>query len=80
MPYIQYLTISSTVGRFIFVEIVYFSRWWKEQNETIRNDVRHLVANGQLEFINGGWCMNDEAVTLYSDIIDQMSLGSKYFK
>lgn len=37
-----------------------------------------MVANGQLEFTNGGWCMNDEAVTHYVDIIDQMSLGSKY--
>ena len=37
--------------------------------------VSKLVQNGQLEFINGGWCMNDEAGTDYNAIIDQMSEG-----
>jgi len=66
------------MSRFIFVEIAFFQRWWNTQNETVRSVVKNLVAHGQLEFINGGWCMNDEAVTHYADIIDQMSLGSKY--
>jgi hypothetical protein len=37
--------------------------------------VRKLVANKQLEFVNGGWCMNDEAAADYNAIIDQMTLG-----
>jgi len=55
--------------------MAFFERWWNGQNETVRNIVMKLVVNGQLEFINGGWSMNDEAVTHYADIIDQMSLG-----
>lgn len=35
---------------------------------------------GRLEFVNGGWCMNDEATTHYSAIIDQMSLGLHFLQ
>ena len=53
---------------------IYISRW-NEQSEDKQNVVRQLVDDGRLEFINGGWCMNDEATTHYSDIIDQMTWG-----
>jgi hypothetical protein len=43
--------------KFIYVEIAFFERWWAEQNEYTKQIVRDLVARGQLEFINGGWCM-----------------------
>ncbi|XP_078285445.1 lysosomal alpha-mannosidase [Rhinoraja longicauda] len=64
--------------RFIYVEIAFFYRWWKQQTEATKKVVTQLVNEGRLEFVNGGWCMNDEATTHYSSIIDQMTLGFQF--
>ena len=40
-------------------------RWYYDQTESMRNAVKNLVRNGQLEFISGGWCMHDEAAANY---------------
>ena len=68
--------------RFIYVEIAFFERWWNEQNtgqnEAMRTKVKNLVKEKQLEFINAGWCMNDEAATHYNAIIDQMTYGLNF--
>lgn len=40
--------------------------------------VKQLVSQKQLEFVNAGWCMNDEASTHYNAIIDQMTLGESW--
>ncbi|GIY01661.1 lysosomal alpha-mannosidase, partial [Caerostris darwini] len=61
--------------KFIYVETAFFSRWWNEQHDSMRHAVKKLVCNGQLEFIGGGWSMNDEAAAHYNSIIDQMTLG-----
>ena len=60
--------LANPARKFIYVEMSFMSRWWNEQNESMKKDVRKLVANGQLEFISGGWCMHDEATTHYVDL------------
>ncbi|KAL2086870.1 hypothetical protein ACEWY4_017929 [Coilia grayii] len=64
--------------RFIYVESAFFYRWWKQQKQATRRIVTQLVNEGRLEFINGGWCMSDEATTHYSAVIDQMTLGLRF--
>ena len=66
--------------RFIYVEIAFFWRWWNEQTDEMKNKVRGFVNSGRFEFISGGWCMNDEATTHYSGIIDQHSLGAEFLR
>ena len=58
---------------FIYVETGFFARWWDEQPDDRRNVTKALVASGQLEFINGAWCMHDEASPFYTEMVDQVS-------
>jgi alpha-mannosidase len=64
--------------KFMFVEIAFFSRWWDEQPEHRRNQTRTLVQEGRLEFINGGWCMHDEASPHYVEMVDQTTRGHQF--
>ncbi|CAF1285170.1 unnamed protein product [Adineta steineri] len=66
--------------RFVYVEIAFFWRWWMQQTDEMHNTVRELVNQGRLEFISGGWSMNDEGVTHYNSIIDQHSLGAEFLR
>ncbi|KAF4674350.1 hypothetical protein FOL47_009372 [Perkinsus chesapeaki] len=62
--------------KFIYVEMAFFIRWWRRQSKAKKRLVRKLVGEGRLEFINAGWVMNDEAATMYTDIIDQHTNGA----
>jgi Glycosyl hydrolases family 38 N-terminal domain len=53
------------------------SRYDMQETET-QERVQQLVKGGQLDFANGGWVSNDEAITQYEDIIDQMTLGHRW--
>jgi alpha-mannosidase len=64
--------------KFMFVEIAFFARWWDEQPESRREQARQLVAEGRLEFVNGGWCMHDEASPHYVEMVDQTTRGHQF--
>ncbi|KAC9878025.1 hypothetical protein E3N88_45154 [Mikania micrantha] len=64
--------------KFIYVEMAFFQRWWNQQSELLKAKVKELVNTGQLEFINGGMCMHDEATPHYIDLIDQTTLGHMF--
>lgn len=64
--------------RFVEVEQAFFQRWWAQQGEEQRALVRRLVSEGQLEFLNGGWCMHDEAAPHFADMVDQTTLGHRF--
>ena len=64
--------------KFSEVEMKFFSMWWAHQNEEMKDKVKFLVKNGQLELINGGWSMHDEACPTYEDMIDNMMIGHNF--
>ncbi|KAL3655096.1 hypothetical protein CASFOL_000882 [Castilleja foliolosa] len=66
--------------KFIYVEQAFFQRWWRNQSKDMKKTVKTLLNSGQLEFINGGMCMHDEATTHYIDMIDQTTLGHRFIK
>ncbi|KAG8089899.1 hypothetical protein GUJ93_ZPchr0011g27009 [Zizania palustris] len=66
--------------KFIYVEQAFFQRWWRQQSDMIKDIVKKLISTGQLELINGGMCMHDEAAVHYIDMIDQTTLGHRFIK
>jgi alpha-mannosidase len=64
--------------KFTFCEISFFSRWWHEQDDNMKQRVKNFLANGQLGFVNGGWVMHDEASAHYVSMIDQTTLGHRF--
>lgn len=63
---------------FIWCETSFFSRWWKDQPSSVHETVKKLVRNKQLEFVGGGWVMNDEASVDIHQIINQYTAGHQW--
>ena len=64
--------------RFIVVEQCYFQRWFHDTSPENRLIFRHLLSNGQIEFVMGGWAMSDEASTLFESTVNQLALGRRW--
>lgn len=65
---------------FVYIEMKFFSMWWNQQSDAMKDTVRQLVAKKQWTFANGGWCMHDEAATHFMGMIDQTTLGHDFLK
>ena len=63
---------------FAICEISFFKRFYDESSNEIKERIKRRVLEGRIEFVNGGWVSNDEAITYYSDIILQMRLGNEF--
>lgn len=42
--------LSDPTKRFIYVEMAFFARWWREQDNTMKENVRKLVNEGEVDF------------------------------
>jgi alpha-mannosidase len=66
--------------KFVYVEQAFYQRWWNEASASEQSRMVALFKRGQLDFVNGGWCMHDEAAAHYVDMIDQTTLGHRFLK
>ena len=56
---------SNNNRTFTYVETKFFSMWYTQLTPIKKQLVQHLVNTGRFTFVNGGWCMHDEATTHY---------------
>jgi len=70
--------LNEPYRKFNYVEMAFFSRWWEDQSPRRKEAVRRLVHEKRLIFLNGGWCMHDEAGPLYTEMIDQTTRGHQF--
>ena len=66
--------------KFVWAETSYLSLWWSQASVSMKDKMRRLIANGQLEIVTGGWVMNDEANTHYYSMIEQMIEGHEWLR
>ena len=71
---------QNSARRFSYGEQAFFQRWVRTLNSQQMQQLRAVVASGQLEFINGGWVQHDEGDTHYSDMVDQTALGHRFIR
>jgi alpha-mannosidase len=64
--------------KFIYVETGFLARWWHQVSDERKELFKKLVKRGQLEFINGGWCMHDEASPHFFQMVDQTTRGHQF--
>ncbi|GMT04358.1 hypothetical protein PENTCL1PPCAC_26532, partial [Pristionchus entomophagus] len=66
--------------RFMWAEFVFFERWWKEQTEEVKKDIRELVSSGRLELASGSWVMTDEANAYFPVSVDNIVEGHQFIQ
>jgi len=66
--------------KFTQVEVGFFQMYWNEVSDFRREQIRHIVSTGQLEFNLGGITMNDESGTTYYEEVNQMTEGALWLK
>eukprot|EP01041_Mallomonas_annulata_P000682 gene682-1305_t len=66
--------------KFSYAEMSFFTMWYDRLCSKRKEIVKDLVRRRQLSFMNGGWCMHDEASSHYLSMIDQTSLGHAFLK
>lgn len=66
--------------KFSQTEMFFFSKWWREHNDTLKDKVRRLYKEGRFEFLLGGWVANDEACPTFEEIVANIQMGHDFLQ
>ena len=66
---------SNSKYKFNWSDTSYLAKWYDEANDDMKQKLKDLIANGQFQFMGGGWVMNDESLTDYKNAIIQIQTG-----
>lgn len=61
--------------RFIWAECSILQRWYASASAEMKDALKALIHNGQLEIVSGGWVMPDEALTHYEALLEELMEG-----
>ena len=62
--------------KFTYVEMAFLQKWWREQTDSMKENVKMLVRENRLVFALAGWAMSDEACVYYEDFINNIIAGN----
>ena len=61
--------------RFIWPETCILQRWYANANDAMKEALKKVIANGQLEIVTGGWIMADESLSHYETMLEELTEG-----
>ena len=61
-------------------EIFYFDLWMQNKSAAEQALILGLIKGKRFNFMNGGWCQNDEANVHVDGIVDQHTLGHLFLR
>ena len=70
--------LADPARRFSYVEMAFFALFWESAAPALRADMRALVAEGRLQFLNGAFSMHDEAAPIWTDMVDNTAVGHRF--
>lgn len=65
---------------FVYGEMSFFEKWYRTLNTTTKHQLKSLIKEGRFSFINGGFVMEDEAVSHYTDAANQLRIGLEFMQ
>lgn len=61
-------------------EMGFFKRWFSEQDQAVKTQVKNLLKTKYWEIVGGGYVEHDEGCAYYQDIIENYEMGLHFLK